>query len=65
MAFLAPLFFAGLAAIGIPILVHLIQRERKNAVEFLSLMFIRKIPYHPRNAAASTTGCCCSCGCRR
>ena len=45
MAFLAPLFFAGLAAIGIPILVHLIQRERKNVVEFPSLMFIRKIPY--------------------
>jgi hypothetical protein len=45
VAFLAPLFFAGLAAIGIPILVHLIQRERKNVVEFPSLMFIRKIPY--------------------
>ncbi len=45
MTFLAPLFFAGLAAIAIPVLVHLIQRERKNVVEFPSLMFIRKIPY--------------------
>jgi hypothetical protein len=45
MSFLAPLFFAGLAAIAIPILVHLIQRERKEVVEFPSLMFIRKIPY--------------------
>lgn len=45
MAFLTPLFLAGIAAIGIPILVHLIQRERKNVVEFPSLMFIRKIPY--------------------
>ena len=45
MSFLAPLFFAGLAAIAIPILVHLIQRERKNIVEFPSLMFIRRIPY--------------------
>ena len=45
MAFLAPLFFVGLAAIAVPILVHLIQRERKNVVEFPSLMFIRKIPY--------------------
>src|SRR5688572_25421098 len=45
MTFLAPLFFVGLAAIGIPILVHLIQRERKDVVEFPSLMFIRKIPY--------------------
>ncbi len=43
--FLAPLFFVGLAAIAVPILVHLIQRERKNVVEFPSLMFIRRIPY--------------------
>ena len=28
-----------------PMLVHLIQRERKDVVEFPSLMFIRKIPY--------------------
>ena len=41
MTFLAPLFFVGLAAIAIPILVHLIQRERKDIVEFPSLMFIR------------------------
>ena len=45
MSFLAPLFLAGLAAIAVPILVHLIQRERKNVVEFPSLMFIRQIPY--------------------
>ena len=45
MSFLAPLFFAGLLAVSIPILVHLIQRERKNIVEFPSLMFIRRIPY--------------------
>lgn len=45
MTFLAPLFFVGLAAIAIPILVHLIQRERKEVVAFPSLMFIRRIPY--------------------
>ena len=45
MTFLAPLFFVALAAIAIPILVHLIQRERKDIVEFPSLMFIRRIPY--------------------
>ena len=45
MSFLAPLFFAGLAAVAVPILVHLIQRERKTIVEFPSLMFIRRIPY--------------------
>ena len=45
MSFLAPLFFVGLAAIAVPILVHLIQRERKEIIEFPSLMFLRKIPY--------------------
>ncbi|MEZ5317748.1 MAG: BatA domain-containing protein [Vicinamibacterales bacterium] len=45
MSFLAPLFFVGLAAVGVPILVHLIQRERKDVIEFPSLMFIRQIPF--------------------
>jgi len=45
MSFLAPLFFVGLGAIVVPILVHLIQRERKEVIEFPSLMFLRKIPY--------------------
>jgi hypothetical protein len=35
----------GLAALTIPVLIHLIQRERKRVVEFPSLMFLRKIPY--------------------
>jgi hypothetical protein len=45
MSFLAPLFFVGLAAVAVPILVHLIQRERKTVIAFPSLMFIRRIPY--------------------
>jgi Mg-chelatase subunit ChlD len=45
MAFLSPLFFLGLGAIAIPVLVHLIQRERKRVVQFPSLMFVRRIPY--------------------
>lgn len=45
MSFLTPLFFVGLAAAAIPVLIHLIQRERKNVVEFPSLMFLRRIPY--------------------
>jgi hypothetical protein len=45
MSFLAPLFFAGLAAIAVPIFVHLIERERKDVIAFPSLMFIRRIPY--------------------
>src|SRR5213083_814161 len=45
MAFLTPFFLLGLAAIAVPVLVHLIQRERKGVIEFPSLMFVRRIPY--------------------
>ena len=44
MAFLLPLFLAGLAALAIPVLIHLIQREKKQIVAFPSLMFVRRIP---------------------
>jgi hypothetical protein len=45
MSFLAPLFFLGLTALAVPVLIHLTQRERKTVQEFPSLMFLRKIPY--------------------
>ncbi len=45
MSFLSPLLLLGLGAIAVPILVHLIQRERKRVIEFPSLMFVQKIPY--------------------
>jgi hypothetical protein len=45
MSFLSPLLFLGLAAIAVPILVHLIQRERNRVIEFPSLMFLQRIPY--------------------
>ena len=45
MAFLAPLFLAALAALAAPVLLHMIQRQRTEVVEFPSLMFVRKIPF--------------------
>src|SRR5258705_12292502 len=45
MAFLAPLFFAGLVALAVPIIVHLTHKERKDVVVFPSLMFLSRIPY--------------------
>ena len=45
MAFLAPLFFVGLAALAVPVLIHLTQREKKMVQQFPSLMFVRRIPY--------------------
>ena len=44
-SFLTPLFLAGLSALAIPVLIHLIQRERRRVVPFPSLMFLRRIPY--------------------
>jgi len=45
VSFLAPLFLLGLAAIAVPILVHLLHKERKEVVAFPSLMFLRRIPF--------------------
>ncbi|MBM3820440.1 MAG: VWA domain-containing protein [Acidimicrobiia bacterium] len=45
MSFIAPLFFAALAALAIPVLIHLIQREKKQIQRFPSLMFVQKVPY--------------------
>lgn len=45
LGFLAPAFFAGLIALAVPIIVHLIQKQRKEAVQFPSLMFLRQVPY--------------------
>jgi len=45
MSFLAPLFFAGLVALAVPVIVHLTHRERKDVVVFPSLMFLSRIPY--------------------
>ncbi|MBI3262164.1 MAG: BatA domain-containing protein [Acidobacteria bacterium] len=42
---MAPLWLLGLGALAIPVLIHLVQRERKHTVAFPSLMFVRKIPY--------------------
>lgn len=45
MGFLAPAFLAGLLALAVPVLIHLTHRERREAVAFPSLMFLRKIPF--------------------
>ncbi len=45
LGFLVPLFLAGLAALAIPVVVHLLNRERKEIVRFPSLMFLERVPY--------------------
>ncbi|HEV2132069.1 MAG TPA: BatA domain-containing protein, partial [Longimicrobiaceae bacterium] len=45
LTFLAPLFLAGFAALAVPVIIHLTRRQKKQVVEFASLMFLRQIPY--------------------
>lgn len=45
MGLIAPAFLAGLMAIAVPVLIHMIHRERRETLAFPSLMFLRKIPY--------------------
>ncbi|HJO37767.1 MAG: BatA domain-containing protein [Vicinamibacterales bacterium] len=45
MAFLAPLLLLSLAALAVPVLVHLIHRERDQIIQFPSLMFLERVPY--------------------
>lgn len=45
MTFLTPAFFLGALALAVPIFIHLTNREKKEVVDFPSLMFLRRIPY--------------------
>src|SRR5438034_10835999 len=45
MSFIAPLFFVAFAGLAIPVLIHLIQREKKQIIRFPSLMFVQRVPY--------------------
>ena len=48
LSFLTPLFFAGLAALIAPILVHLVRRQDPAGIRFPSLMFLQRIPFEER-----------------
>ncbi len=45
MSLLAPLLLAGLAALVVPVLIHLTQRTKKEPVPFPSLMFLSRVPF--------------------
>ncbi len=45
LSFLVPAFLLGLGALAVPIVVHLIHRQRSRTVEFPSLMFVRRVPF--------------------
>jgi hypothetical protein len=43
MQFLTPLFWLGAALIAVPVILHLVRRERSERTPFASLMFFRRI----------------------
>ncbi len=45
MSFLAPIFLFGLAAVSIPVLIHLRRRKSRQRVAFPSLMFLDQVPH--------------------
>ena len=45
LSFLVPAFLIGLAALAIPIIIHLTRRQTKESVDFPSLMFVGRIPH--------------------
>ena len=44
MSFLNPFFLFGTLALAVPILIHLVRRDKSNRVQFSSLMFLLRIP---------------------
>src|SRR5688572_14056155 len=44
MSFLNPFFLVGALALAIPVLIHLVRKEKSEIVPFSSLMFLLKVP---------------------
>ena len=44
MSFLNPFFLFGAIALAVPVLIHLVRREKSEVVRFSSLMFLLKVP---------------------
>ena len=45
LSFLTPAFLIGAITLAIPVIIHLTNREKREVVEFPSLMFLHRIPY--------------------
>ena len=44
MSFLNPFFLIGSLALAVPVLIHLVRREKSEIVQFSSLMFLLRVP---------------------
>ncbi len=45
LGFLAPAFLLGLAALAVPVAIHLVHRQRARTLDFPSLMFLQRVPF--------------------
>lgn len=45
LSFLVPAFLIGLAALAIPVIIHLTRKQTKDSLEFPSLMFVSRVEY--------------------
>ncbi|MGD8841221.1 MAG: BatA domain-containing protein [Gammaproteobacteria bacterium] len=48
LAWISPLYLAGLLLLALPVLIHLVQRQRPSGFRFPSLMFLRQIPWREK-----------------
>ncbi len=44
LAWINPLYFAGILLLTLPVLIHLVQKQQASGIKFPSLMFLHKIP---------------------
>jgi len=44
LAWINPLYFAGIMLLALPVLIHLVQKQHASGIKFPSLMFLQKIP---------------------
>src|SRR5215470_527874 len=44
MSFLNPFFLIGSIVLTVPIIIHLVRREKSEVIHFSSLMFLLKVP---------------------
>ena len=44
MSFLNPFFLIGAVVLAVPVLIHLVRREKSEVIRFSSLMFLLKVP---------------------
>lgn len=45
LSFLVPAFLVGLAALAIPVIIHLTRKQTRDSIEFPSLMFVSRVEY--------------------